>query len=278
MNVAEFVPIVFGASFTAGFLGSLTGLGGGVIVTPVLTLFLGVDLRYAIGASLVSVIATSSGAAAAYVREGYSNIRVGMFLEIATTMGALCGAFLGPRVPVRALSIVFGLILLQAAWQAGRAYRHKDTADPPDPLGERLRLNGSYFDNGIEKTYAVRKVKTGFGLMFGAGAISGLLGIGSGSLKVIALDQAMQIPFKVSTATSNFMIGVTAAASASVYLSRGYVNPGIAMPVLLGVLAGSMVGAKFLAHLPVVLLRRVFAGVVGLIAIQMIAAGLRGAL
>jgi uncharacterized membrane protein YfcA len=273
MNVAEFVPIVFAASFAAGFLGSLTGLGGGVIVTPVLTLFLGVDLRYAIGASLISVIATSSGAAAAYVRDGYSNIRIGMFLEIATTIGALCGAFLGTHVPVSALSIVFGLILLQAAWQSMREHRGTHAALLPDPLGNRLRLNGSYSDNGVEQSYEVRRVKLGFGLMFGAGTISGLLGIGSGSLKVIALDQAMQVPFKVSTATSNFMIGVTAAASASVYLSRGYVNPGIAMPVLLGVLAGSMLGAKFLAHLPVILLRRVFAGVVGVIAIQMIAAG-----
>ena len=278
MTVAEFVPIVFGASLAAGFLGSLTGLGGGVIVTPVLTLFLGVDLRYAIGASLVSVIATSSGAAAAYVRDGYSNIRIGMFLEIATTIGALCGAFLGTRVPVSALGTVFGLILLQAAWQATREHRHKAAATPPDPLGEKLRLNGSYNDNGRQESYAVRRVKTGFALMFGAGAISGLLGIGSGSLKVIALDQAMRIPFKVSTATSNFMIGVTAAASASIYLSRGYVNPGIVMPVMLGVLAGSMIGAKFLARLPVVLLRRVFAVVVGVIALQMVAAGLRGKL
>jgi len=273
MTVAEFVPIVFGAAVAAGFLGSLTGLGGGVIVTPVLTLFLGVDLRYAIGASLVSVIATSSGAAAAYVRDGFSNIRVGMFLEIATTLGALCGAYLGTHVPTSALSIVFGLILLQSAWQAARPHRHKDSAAPADPLGERLKLNGSYTNNGTKETYAVHRVKTGFGLMFGAGAISGLLGIGSGSLKVIAMDRAMQIPFKVSTATSNFMIGVTAAASASIYLIRGYVNPGIAMPVMLGVLAGSMMGANFLARLPVVLLRRVFAVVVGVVAIQMIAAG-----
>jgi uncharacterized membrane protein YfcA len=274
MTVAEFVPIVFGASLAAGFLGSLTGLGGGVIVTPVLTLFLGVDLRYAIGASLVSVIATSSGAAAAYVRDGFSNIRVGMFLEIATTMGALCGAFLGTHVPTSALSIMFGLILLEAAWQAARSQPHTESAIRPDPLGDRLRLNGSYSNNGKTESYAVRRVKTGFGLMFGAGAISGLLGIGSGSLKVIAMDQAMQIPFKVSTATSNFMIGVTAAASASIYISRGYVNPGIAMPVMLGVLAGSMIGAKLLARLQVLLLRRVFAVVVGVVAVQMIAAGL----
>jgi uncharacterized membrane protein YfcA len=278
MTVAEFVPIVLAASVAAGFLGSLTGLGGGVIVTPVLTLFLGVDLRYAIGASLVSVIATSSGAAAAYVRDGFSNIRMGMFLEIATTTGALCGAYLGTRVPVRALSIVFGVILMQSAWQATREHIHKASAKPPDPLGTKLRLNGAFNNNGVAESYAVRRVKAGFGLMFGAGAISGLLGIGSGSLKVIAMDQAMQVPFKVSTATSNFMIGVTAAASASIYLSRGYVNPGIAMPVMLGVLAGSMLGARFLARLPVVLLRRVFAVVVGVIAVQMIVAGVRGTL
>jgi len=196
-----------------------------------------------------------------------------MFLEIATTFGALCGAYLGPHVPTSALSIVFGLILLQSAWQAARPHRHKDSTAPPDPLGERLRLNGSYTNNGTKESYAVHRVKAGFALMFGAGAISGLLGIGSGSLKVIALDQAMRIPFKVSTATSNFMIGVTAAASASIYLSRGYVNPGIAMPVMLGVLAGSMIGARFLARLPVVLLRRVFAAIVGVVAIQMVAAG-----
>jgi uncharacterized protein len=278
MTVAEFVPIVFAVSFGAGFLGSLTGLGGGVIVTPVLTLFLGVDLRYAIGASLVSVIATSSGAAAAYVRDGFSNIRIGMFLEIATTIGALFGAFLGTRIPTSALSMIFGLILLQSAWQAARKHIHKASAAPPDPLGEKLRLNGSFHDTGVAANYVVRRVKLGFGLMFGAGTLSGLLGIGSGSLKVIAMDQAMQVPFKVSTATSNFMIGVTAAASASVYLSRGYVNPGIAMPVMLGVLAGSMVGATFLARLPVLFLRRVFAAVVGVIAVQMIAAGLRGKL
>jgi uncharacterized protein len=276
VTVAEFTPIVFIAALLAGFLGSLTGLGGGVIVTPVLTLFLGVDLRYAIGASLVSVIATSSGAAAAYVRDGYSNIRIGMFLEIATTLGALFGAFLGTHIPARYLSILFGMILLQAAWQTSRPRKQRSTPLPPDPLAKRLRLNGAYrADEGLRR-YEVRRVKTGFGLMLGAGTISGLLGIGSGSLKVIAMDQAMQIPFKVSTATSNFMIGVTAAASASVYLSRGYVDPAIAMPVMLGVLAGSMIGARYLARLSVPLLRKAFAIVVGLIAVEMILNGVTG--
>jgi uncharacterized protein len=275
MTVSDFTPIVFGASFLAGFLGSLTGLGGGVIVTPVLTLFLGVEMRYAIGASLVSVIATSSGAAAAYVRDGFSNIRIGMFLEIATTLGALGGAFLGTHVPVSYLSIIFGLILLQAAWETSRQHGDHKISLAADPIATRLKLNGAYQTGQGSEPYAVHRVKTGFGLMLGAGALSGLLGIGSGSLKVIAMDQAMQIPFKVSTATSNFMIGVTAAASASVYLSRGYVDPAVAMPVMLGVLAGSMLGARFLAILPVRLLRRVFALVVGAMAIEMIINGFK---
>ena len=276
MNVAAFAPIVFLAALLAGFVGSLTGLGGGVIVTPVLTLFLGVDIRYAIGASLVSVIATSSGAAAAYVRDGYSNIRIGMFLEIATTLGAVFGAFLAAHVPTSALSIIFGLILLQSAWQTSRERKPPKEPLPRDPIAEKLKLNGSYKTEEGPQSYEVHRVKTGFGLMFGAGTLSGLLGIGSGSLKVIAMDQAMQIPFKVSTATSNFMIGVTAAASASLYLSRGYVNPDIAMPVMLGVLSGSLIGARFLPRLPVMILRRIFAAVVGVIALEMIFNGIKG--
>ena len=276
MNVAEFTPIVLAAAILAGFLGSLTGLGGGVIVTPVLTLFLGVDLRYAIGASLVSVIATSSGAAAAYVRDGYSNIRIGMFLEIATTLGAVFGAFLGAHISTSILSIIFGLILLHAAWSTSRDHKNEKKPMPPDPLAETLKLNSSYTTPSGVEAYDVHHVKTGFGLMFGAGVVSGLLGIGSGSLKVIAMDQAMRIPFKVSTATSNFMIGVTAAASASIYLSRGYVHPAIAMPVMLGVLAGSLIGARLLPQLSVRLLRRVFAVVVGIMAIEMIYNGAKG--
>ena len=276
MNAAEFTGIVLVSSVLAGFVGSLTGLGGGVIITPVLTLFLKVDLRYAIGASLISVIATSSGAAAAYVRDGFSNIRIGMFLEVATTLGALLGAYLGALIPTGALSIIFGIVLLQAAWQTTREHKENKLALPPDTAAERLKLNGAYEAEGKTEHYSAHRIKTGFGLMFGAGALSGLLGIGSGSLKVIAMDQAMQLPFKVSTATSNFMIGVTAAASASVYLSRGYVNPAIVMPVMLGVLCGSTVGARFLSRLPVPLLRRVFAVVVAVIGLQMIFEGIRG--
>lgn len=276
MNGFEFTALVFTASLIAGLIGSLTGLGGGVIVTPVLTLFLGVDIRYAIGASLVSVIATSSGSAAAYVRDGFSNIRIGMFLEIATTLGALFGAYLGGHVPVAQLSGIFGLVLLQAAWQTSRNLPESMPPLPVDPLAERLSLNGSYQTRKGIRHYVVGRVKTGFALMFGAGTLSGLLGIGSGSLKVIAMDQAMRIPFKVSTATSNFMIGVTAAASATVYLSRGYIDPVIAMPVMLGVLGGSLVGARFLARLPVSFLRRMFAIVVAAIGIQMLINAFRG--
>jgi len=276
MTVAEFVPIVFIASLLGGFVGSLTGLGGGVIITPALTVFLGVDIRYAIGASIVAVIATSSGAAAAYVRDGLSNIRIGMFLEIATTIGALFGAYLSTHIPTQYLSTLFGIMLLQAAWQTIRKPKPGKTPQPPDPLGERLRLNGVYRSGGDEQPYEVRRVKTGFALMFGAGTISGLLGIGSGSLKVIAMDQAMRIPFKISTATSNFMIGVTAAASASIYLSKGYVDPAIAMPVMLGVLAGSTAGARLLPRLQVHVLRIGFAVVVAVVGLEMIADGIRG--
>jgi uncharacterized membrane protein YfcA len=260
-------------SATAGYLGALTGLGGGVVVTPALTLLLGVDIRYAIGASLVSVIATSSGAAAAFVREGYTNIRIGMFLEIATTLGALAGAYLSSRTPTSVLSMIFGVVLLHSAWQSSRGHSENLANGTPDPLATRLKLNGSYPGEGGPEQYNVNNVKTGFGLMFGAGAISGLLGIGSGALKVIAMDQAMHIPFKVSTTTSNFMIGVTAAASAGIYLSRGFVEPGIAMPVMLGVLAGSLLGARHLIGARVRVLRWTFAIVVAVMAIEMIVTG-----
>jgi len=276
MTNLEFTPLVFGISAVAGCLGALTGLGGGVVVTPALTLLLGVDIRYAIGASLVSVIATSSGAAAAYVREGYSNIRIGMFLEIATTLGALLGAFLATRTPTAILSLIFGLVLLHAAWQSSRGRSHDEKSKKPDRLAERYRLNGSYPSAEGPREYQVDHVKTGFSLMFGAGTLSGLLGIGSGALKVIAMDQAMHVPFKVSTTTSNFMIGVTAAASAGIYLSRGYIEPGLAMPVMLGVLAGSLVGARQLIDTKVRVLRWIFAAVVGVMAIEMIVTGVKG--
>jgi uncharacterized protein len=275
MTIQEFTPLVFLISVVAGLLGALTGLGGGVVVTPALTLLLGVDIRYAIGASLVSVIATSSGAAAAFVREGYSNIRIGMFLEVATTLGAIAGAVLARHVPTSALSVIFGVVLMHAAWQSTRQRGEIALNHSPDPLAARLRLEGSYPTPAGPKHYRARAVKTGFALMLGAGTVSGLLGIGSGALKVIAMDQAMRIPFKVSTTTSNFMIGVTAAASAGIYLSRGYIDPGLAMPVMLGVLAGSLAGARLLMAAGTRALRWTFAAVVAAMAVEMIYSGIK---
>jgi uncharacterized membrane protein YfcA len=277
MTALEFTVVVWALSALAGFLGALTGLGGGVVVVPALTLALGVDMKYAIGASLVSVIATSSGAAAAYVREGFSNIRIGMFLEIATTLGAVAGAVLAGRIGTHALAIIFGLVLLQAAYQAVfNAAPETESLAPPDALATKLRLNGDYPVGGELQKYGARNVRTGFSIMFAAGALSGLLGIGSGALKVIAMDRAMRIPFKVSTTTSNFMIGVTAAASAGLYLINGYIDPRVAMPVMLGVLAGALVGAKVLVHAHVKTLRYVFGVVILALAVEMIVNGILG--
>jgi len=278
MNAIEFSLLIGAASLLAGFLGSLTGLGGGVVIVPVLALLFKVDIHYAIGASLVSVIATSSGSSAAYVRKGFSNMRIGLLLEIATTTGAILGAFLATGTPTRKIAIIFGCALLLSAAISGR-HRKKPREDrPDDPLATRLRLNGSYPVGEKMQPYQVRRVPLGFGLMFGAGTLSGLLGIGSGAVKVLALDEAMMIPFKVSTATSNFMIGVTAAASAGIYLSRGYVQPAIAMPVTLGVLAGSLLGTQFLVRARTQAIRILFAVVIAALGIEMIYSGFTGRL
>jgi len=243
MSTLEFSAIVGAASFCAGFLGSLTGLGGGFIVTPVLTLVFKADIRYAIGASIIAIIATSSGAAAAYVREGFTNLRVGVLLEIATVIGAMVGASLTTVLPTHVIAVIFGLVLLQSAYLITRPRAERlDAEQPPNRLAARFRLDSSYPTPEGERAYRVRNVPGGFGLMGLAGVLSGLLGLGSGAVKVLAMDQVMRMPFKVSTATSNFMIGVTAAASAGVYIRHGYVDPALAMPVMLGVLGGSMVG------------------------------------
>jgi len=276
MNVVEFTFLVWVGSLIAGFLGALTGLGGGVVLVPLLTIFFHVDLRYAIGASLISVIATSSGSAAAYVKEGFSNIRIGMFLEIATTLGALGGAYLTAKVPASAIAIIFGLMLLYSAYVSRRTRPRTDIEMPPDPLATKLKMNGTFPDTSGIRSYNVYRVPEGFGVMFGAGVLSGLLGIGSGALKVVGMDQAMKIPFKVSTTTSNFMIGVTAAASAGVYLSRGYIDPALAMPVMLGVLVGSLMGTRVLVKTQTKLLRLVFSGVIVLLGLEMLLKGIGG--
>jgi uncharacterized membrane protein YfcA len=276
MNIMEITAFIWLGSLTAGLLGALTGLGGGVVIVPLLTLGFGVDIHYAIGASLVSVIATSSGAAAAYVREGFSNIRIGMFLEQATTMGALVGAALATSISATAISVIFGLVLIYSAYLSNRPERRRPADDQTDPLASILKMDTSYPTPEGPVAYHVHAIPAGFSLMFVAGALSGLLGIGSGAVKVVAMDQAMHVPFKVSTTTSNFMIGVTAAASAGIYLSHGYIDPGLAMAVVLGVLPGSLLGANILLGAKTKLLRIVFGIVILALGIEMIHGGLAG--
>jgi uncharacterized membrane protein YfcA len=277
VNNLLFSAAVFAGSLAAGFVGSLTGLGGGVVIVPLLTIAFGVNMRYAIGASLVSVIATSSGAASAYVREGFSNVRIGMLLEIATSLGALAGAAVAAFVPTAGLAILLGVVLVGSVF----APAHKEdlkTPNPADPdsLGAKFGLNGSYPGPQGMTPYHVERLPLGFGIMGIAGMLSGLLGIGSGAVKVLAMDLAMGLPFKVSTTTSNFMIGVTAAASAGVYLHRGYIDPGLAMPVTLGVVLGSLVGAKLLARTASDRLRMLFRIVILALGIEMIYNGWKG--
>ncbi len=276
MPYAVLSSLLFAGSLVAGLLGALTGLGGGVVIIPLITLGFGIDIRYAIGASLISVIATSSGAAAAYVREGFTNIRIGMFLEVATTIGALAGAALAGSLSTGAIAVVFGLVLLSSALQSLRIPHDVAETGASSPAALRLRLSGRYPHEGRRQAYGVTGVLPGFALMAVAGGLSGLLGIGSGAVKVLAMDRIMRIPFKVSTTTSNFMIGVTAAASAGIYLARGYIVPELAMPVMLGVLAGSVAGSRVLVAARAEVLRRLFAVVVILLAAEMIFNGLTG--
>lgn len=280
MTILALTAIVLGVSLAAGFLGALTGLGGGVVIVPFLTLAMGVDIRYAIGASLVSVIATSSGAASAYVKEGFSNIRVGMFLEVGTTLGAIAGAFLAALVSPPVIAVIFGFVLIANVFVslAKNPNPASEPSGPPDRLAARLLLGGEYPSLRGIVAYRVQRVLAGLGLMSVAGALSGLLGIGSGALKVIAMDRVMKIPFKVSTATSNFMIGVTAASSAGIYLHRGYIDPGLTMPVMLGVLAGSILGTRVLVRTPTRHLRLLFDIVIFALGVEMVLNGLTGKL
>ena len=277
MTVLVLSGLILLGGVCAGLIGSLSGLGGGVVIVPLLTLVFGVDIRYAIGASLVSGIATSSGAAAAYVREGFTNVRAGMFLEVATTAGALSAAAIAGLVPATAIAVIFGLVLVSTVFVSLRGAEVVPEEEHADRLATRLRLNGSYPERpGRITRYFVQHVPGGFSLMFLAGVLSGLLGIGSGALKVVAMDMVMRMPLKVSTTTSNFMIGVTAAASAGVYLHRGYIDPGLAMPVMLGVLVGSLVGARILPRVHTRYLRIIFEVVVFVLGVEMIFNGLTG--
>jgi uncharacterized membrane protein YfcA len=276
VSILEFTILVLVISLAAGFLGSLTGLGGGMVIVPLLTILFGVDIRYAIGASLVSVIATSSGAAAAYVREGYTNIRLGMFLEIATTFGAVSGAYIAGYISTGTIAIIFGAALLYSAYLSIKPHSEVIVKTKKKGLVHFFKLTSEYPTARGKTVYSARAVPGGFGLMYIAGILSGLLGIGSGAVKVLAMDQVMRIPFKVSTTTSNFMIGVTAAASVGIYLRRGYVDPALAMPVMLGVLTGAMIGTRILVKSRTRILRILFGILVLVMAIEMIYKGISG--
>lgn len=282
MSLELFTIAVLLASLAAGFFGSLTGLGGGVVLIPILVLFFHVDLRYAIGASLIAVVATSSGAAAAFVREGFTNIRVAILLEVATSIGALVGAAVAAHVSKPAIALIFGCVMIYSAVMAAipRNSARDAAADAaePDPIATRLRLDGTYPSDGQLIPYRVRRIPAGFGLMFGAGVLSALVGIGSGVIKVLAMDRLMRLPFKVSTTTSNFMIGVTAAASSGVYLHRGQIEPRVCGPVVVGALAGSLIGARVLPRIKTAKLRILFAVLVTVGGLQMIARAWSGAI
>ncbi|HEX9145727.1 MAG TPA: sulfite exporter TauE/SafE family protein [Candidatus Binatia bacterium] len=279
MTPLEFTLLAFAISVAAGVLGSLLGLGGGIIIIPALTLLFKIDIRYAIGASIVSVIATSSGAAAAYVRERMTNLRVAMVLEVATVSGALTGAFVAGQVKGRWLYVIFGLVMGYSALMMFR--KRNQLAEEESiaaPWADYLRLHSSYYDEALKQQvkYHVARTRVGLALMYGAGVVSGLLGIGSGALKVPAMDLAMRLPIKVSTATSNFMIGVTAAASAGVYFMRGDIDPFVAAPVAAGVVVGATIGSRLLGVLHHRLIRIVFVAVLLWVSLQMLIKGLQG--
>lgn len=276
MNFIEYIPILFAGAMLAGFLGSLSGLGGGIVIVPLLVVFLDVDIFYAIGTSLIAVIATSTGASAAYVKEGFSNVRIAILLETATTIGAVTGVMIASHLPTSIIALIFGIALLYSAFSSLTTKEDGEMTTPKNRLATWLKLNGSYPTPTGEQPYNVCMVPLGYLLMFIAGALSGILGIGSGALKVLALDKVMKVPFKVSTTTSNFMIGVTAAASAGLYLKRGNIDPSLTMSVVLGVVLGSIIGARLLLHMRTRTLRYVFSVLIAAIAIEMIYKGLTG--
>ena len=276
MTILTFTLILLLGAYCAGLLGSLTGLGGGVVIIPLLTLGFGVDFHYAVGAALVSSIATSSGSGSAYVKEGITNVRLGMFLEIATTIGAVAGAAVAIYFNNNTIAVIYGCVLvLTAAMQQRRKSDHDGIQG--SEMARKLKLFGTWPQkDGTMKAYQLRHVGGGFSVMLVAGALSGILGIGSGVLKVIAMDGIMKVPFKVSTTTSNFMMGVTACASAVVYIQRGNIEPGMACPVMIGVLFGALSGARLLKKMKVSMLRRIFSIAILLVAINMIYQGLTG--
>lgn len=262
----------------AGLMGSILGLGGGILITPALTL-MGVDIKYAIAASIIAVIATSSGSAIAFLKDDVLNLRVAMFLEIFTTVGALIGALLTGYFDGTVLYFLFGSLLIFQAWNMWKKLRARNDEKVEvnhDALAEKLQLNGSYYDKNTKKyvSYSLKNVPGGAMVMFGAGIASGLLGIGSGAFKVMAMDGVMKMPLKPSTSTSNLMMGVTAAASAVIYFFSGMIQPVIAVPIALGIIIGSSIGARVMQYLPAKLIRQIFIPFVLLMALQLILKGL----
>ena len=276
VNILAMTTILFLGSLLAGFLGALSGLGGGLIIVPLMTIALGCDIHYAIGSSLIAVIATSTASSLAFVKEGYTHVRLAILLETATVVGAFGGVFIGLSLPVKALSLIFGLFLIYSALTA-YFYSPKievsggeNKSIKPDKIALFLNLKGHYPVAKGVKYYEVQNLVLGYSIMFMAGVFSGLLGLGSGVLKVLSLDKVMQLPFKVSTTTSNFMIGVTATVSAVLYLKLGYIDPILTMPVVLGVTSGSLVGARLLPFMEVSFLKKIFALLVFITGIEMI--------
>jgi len=269
--------LFFAVSCVAGFVGAMAGMGGGIVLIPALT-WLHVGIKQAIAISMVSVIATSSGSAAAYVRDRLTNLKVGMFLEMFTILGALAGARVTVAANPRWLFLLFGLVLL-ASWATLFARRDEiwRPAAHPDNLSRWLELEGSYPEKSGDVSYQATRAGWGGALMFGAGLVAGLLGIGAGALKVLIHDLVMGLPPKVSTTTSNLIIGVTALAGASVYLSQGLVDPGLAAAVIPGILAGAFSGTRVLVRLANRSVRRFFLVVLAVLGVEMIVRGLRGA-
>lgn len=260
----------------AGLLGSLTGLGGGIIVIPILAIIFHVHIYQAMAAGLIATLTTSSGAAAALLKEGFTNLKLGMFLEVGTAVGAIFGAWLVAYLPVPFIEALFGIILLFSAAMAAGRREELEKPRASDPLALRLGLTQLNPNLPGHSTYSICRLKLGFFVMSIAGVVSGLLGIGSGALKVLAMDQVMRLPYKVSTSTSNFIIGITAAAGIGIYWSRGYVSDSICAPIMLGVLAGALAGGYLLTRLKTRGLRYIFVLIVSLAGIQMMVRGMGG--
>lgn len=264
----------------AGILGALLGLGGGIVITPVLTLLFGVDIKYAVGASIIAVLATSSGSAIAYLKDDMLNLRIAMFLEIFTTLGAFVGAVLSVITDSQFLFLLYGALMLFQAFNMYQKIRSKKEEHLPsqnDAIAEKLNLSGEYFDKGLNRTvkYQVVNVPGGSIVMFFAGVMSALLGIGAGAFKVLAMDTVMKMPLKASSATANFMMGVTGTASAIFYLFVGQINPVLVTPIALGVLVGSFIGSRIMPYVPVKVLRWIFLVALLALGMQMFIRGMK---